>query len=159
MTKIHVRVWSARAHMKSKFFTCARGHNWFTSQKNFGTRAPMCTHIFEISSPEPPLAKKKWFFVFSKVDKIGARAPKFSKIKIWDILYLNYSFFKNFGVRACTTFIICPQSWTISEKWTVKSLKNQAHACTRAWKFLQKSKILTILISAHALPAKNMKKP
>ena len=83
-------------------------------------RAHPYVHFYlKIWSATPPREKMRFFEILN-CDILGARAPKFSKIKIWNILCIICPFLKNFGVRARgTPKILCP-NWLIFEKMTFK---------------------------------------
>ena len=143
-----------QCRVKSKFFTRARALSKFITKKNFGTRAWIHALVSKNLKLDPPPSEKNRFFEISNVDNFHARAPKFSKIKIWDILCKNFSFLKFFYTRARETVRIQAQSWMIC---TFEIIKKRAEIFTRAWKFFQKLKIWTFLISVHAVSAKNIK--
>ena len=137
-----------RAHggAHPKYFTCARPQHFFTFRKIFGAHAHARAHLFKKIMLLPPLPKISDFLKFQKLI-FFARAPKFSKIRICDILCIIFMNFENFGFLVYINHKKVRQRWSKMKKWPIYGVPENLMKLLNFTNFLKNSKFQQFCIT------------
>ena len=107
-----MELWRAREVARTSNILCARANIDKLCPEKILARAKSCARIYakKLTLDLPP-KEKIHFFENSNADIFGARARKFSKIKICDILIINFVILKYFSLSVSRNSEKRSQNW------------------------------------------------